>query len=465
MKKLYILGVSLMSVGAMTAQTYETKDFEDLSLTSGGWTTQVPVDTTNWYASEQSGDKFAKISNYNGSNNVASEAWLISPSIDLSSATAPMVSFETVMKWAGPVIEVLVSTDYDGTSAPSTATWTDITAGATLDLNDQTWGSWTPSGEVDLTNYISSSVYVAFKYTGSNSDGSTWEVDNILVAETGTQGGGNGPSAPVAKTIVEIQSDVDGNGESNLKNDSVVTGGIVTAVYADANNGGYHIQSGIGAWTGIFVYDQTNVPAIGDSVTFKAVVDEYYGYTQLKGIVDFTIVNQFNSVPATIVSTANAGTEMYESVLCQVVNATCETAPNQFKEWDVNDGSGTIIAHDRFFEYPSVVIGTAYNITGVINYSYQKWSINPRDANDVSVYSSVEENTGVLTSVYPNPTANGYVTVEVSEATELVVMDLLGNVVLSQPLLNTVNTVDVANLAAGNYILKVGTSVQQLMVK
>ena len=32
----------------ITAQ-YLSKDFNDLSLTSGGWTTQIIIDTTNWF--------------------------------------------------------------------------------------------------------------------------------------------------------------------------------------------------------------------------------------------------------------------------------------------------------------------------------------------------------------------------------------------------------------------------------
>ena len=39
------------------------------------------------------------------------------------------------------------------------------------------------SGNTDLTNFISPSVAIAFKYIGTNSDGATWEVDNIVVTE------------------------------------------------------------------------------------------------------------------------------------------------------------------------------------------------------------------------------------------------------------------------------------------
>ena len=38
-----------------------------------------------------------------------------------------------------------------------------------------------PSGNTDLSQFIAPSVAIAFKYTGTNSDGATWEVDNIII--------------------------------------------------------------------------------------------------------------------------------------------------------------------------------------------------------------------------------------------------------------------------------------------
>ena len=67
------------------------KDFNDLSLTSGGWTTQIIIDTTNWFVDSFGGDDFAKCTNYN-SGNVPANTWLISPGVDLSSSTQPILN-------------------------------------------------------------------------------------------------------------------------------------------------------------------------------------------------------------------------------------------------------------------------------------------------------------------------------------------------------------------------------------
>ena len=134
-----------------------------MSLYSGGWKTQLVVDTFNWEPRTFGGDNFANITNYSNSRSYPSNAWLISPAVDLSSASQPMLSFETIMKWLGPKLHV--STDYDGYSNPTQqGTWTDITSYALWDTDNTTWGPWTPSGDVDLSAYISSNTYIAFEY-------------------------------------------------------------------------------------------------------------------------------------------------------------------------------------------------------------------------------------------------------------------------------------------------------------
>ena len=117
------------------------------------------------------------MSNYTGSTNVASEAWLISPAIDLSASTNSTLDFRNAYKYTGDPLEVYVSNNYDGTSAPSSATWTQL--GVNLSTGNF---SWENGGPVSLNSFIgNNAVYIAFKYTGTNSDGSTWEIDDIVI--------------------------------------------------------------------------------------------------------------------------------------------------------------------------------------------------------------------------------------------------------------------------------------------
>lgn len=154
------------------------KNFQDESITSGGWTTQLITGTYNWTTSDQgsAGNFYAKMSNYTGTGNVASETWLISPAIDLSASTNATFDFRNASNFSGPNMEVLVSTNYDGVSAPSTATWTQLGA------NLSTGGfAWVNGGPLSLNSYLTNGVYLAFKYTGTATSGKTWEVDDIIV--------------------------------------------------------------------------------------------------------------------------------------------------------------------------------------------------------------------------------------------------------------------------------------------
>lgn len=452
-----------MTVGAISAQAYLGKDFEDQNINSGGFTTQVVVGTADWVNQSYSNNNFAKMTNYSGGANTASEAWYITPAVDLSAATSPILSFANSSNYSGADIEVFVSTDYDGTSAPNSATWTALTANLSTGAY-----AWVNSGEIALTA-TTATTYFGFKYTGTANDGKTWQIDSIFVAEAGTPfettvAGGGSSSSPVVKTITEIQSHLSSADSSYYVDSTVTTSGVVTAInYYNGVRKGYYLQDGVGAWTGIYIYNPSSTCSRGDSVTVTGTVDEYQEVTQISNVTNTVIGSSLNDVAPTLIATYPTSFEEYESVLVKVVNANCTVATDSYGNFQVDDGSGYVKVTDALFAYtPSV--GTAYNITGILQY-YLYFKLAPRDANDISAYTSVKENSSVLTNVYPNPIVNGYVTVEISESTDLVVMDLLGNVVLSQPLFNTVNTIDVSNLAAGNYMLKVGTNVQQLMVK
>ena len=157
-----------------------SKDFDDGSVTSGGWINYNVSGSIDWETSTAGGapDPYGSISNYNGSVNDPCETWLISPSIDLSSTTNPYLNFENAYSYLGDPLELYVSTNYDGTSNPSTANWMQ----EPFNLSTGFF-SWANSGNVTLQPYISANTYIAFKYTGGSSDGSTWEVDDIIVQE------------------------------------------------------------------------------------------------------------------------------------------------------------------------------------------------------------------------------------------------------------------------------------------
>jgi hypothetical protein len=163
---------------------YLYKDFDDGSLTSGGWKTFWSGTNPNIGEWEMLFGTIAKASNYSNSTNYACESWLVSPNFDLSSATNPYLIFDNVTRYNGAQLELYISSNYDGVSNPDIqGTWFNLTSYVpNWDTDNFDW-DLVSSGNTDLTGFISPSVAIAYKYIGSNSEGATWEVDNIIVTE------------------------------------------------------------------------------------------------------------------------------------------------------------------------------------------------------------------------------------------------------------------------------------------
>lgn len=151
------------------------KSFNDGSVTSKGWLNYNVSGTVNWTVDTYNGRTYGYISNYIASAKQACETWLISPSFDMSSAPSPYLTFQSAYNYSGPALEVYVLSNY--TSGDPNAA---ITGTLMPTLSGGSW-SWTSSGNVSLTSHIGPNKRIAFKYSGTTSTGSTWEIDDIAV--------------------------------------------------------------------------------------------------------------------------------------------------------------------------------------------------------------------------------------------------------------------------------------------
>jgi hypothetical protein len=151
------------------------KDFEDNSLTSGGWRAENVLGAQVWSVGTIGG-KYAMMSGYSGGN-FANEDWLISPSINASSYENVYFEFRNAYRYTGDVMRVYVSNDYPGSGNPNDYTWTELNY-------TKSSGNfvWVKSGVINLNTYKASPFRVAFKYTSTTSSGSTWEVDDIVIS-------------------------------------------------------------------------------------------------------------------------------------------------------------------------------------------------------------------------------------------------------------------------------------------
>ncbi|MFT7611905.1 MAG: hypothetical protein ACI9J3_000854 [Parvicellaceae bacterium] len=170
-----------------------SKDFEDANMTSGGWTVHwngTNTSGTNWGEWElfTGSDNAISASNFDAVSflNYSTTSWFVSPSINLNTLTpgTPVLTFENTHRYdPGAQLELYVSTDYDGVSDPETqGTWANLSGSVTWDPDDSVW-DWVLSGPIDLTAYKTASTYIGFRYQGSNSDGATWEIDDINIED------------------------------------------------------------------------------------------------------------------------------------------------------------------------------------------------------------------------------------------------------------------------------------------
>ena len=204
--------------------------------------------------------------------------------------------------------------------------------------------------------------------------------------------------AQTALSCYDIQYNPEGGGDSPYLDQIVTVQGIVSGVtyYSGSgyNNYGFFIsdQTG-GPWSGLFIYNQTYHPALGDFVRVTGTVKEYYGLTEISQVSSLQVLSQGNPLPApTEINTGSldnfSSGEQWESVLVKVVNVTVTIEPNSYQEFYVDDGSGQCQIDNQFFSsnhsWNNITLGQVYSeIIGIVDYSYSYYAINPRSETDM----------------------------------------------------------------------------------
>lgn len=115
-------------------------------------------------------------------------SWLILPAIDLDHTSNEILKFSTKDGFNnGAVLQVLVSTNYDGGNTPWKARWTVLPAVIAKGSVTGYPKEWVSSGDVSL-HHLKGKVYIAFRYEGNDPPmqtaklTTTFRIDNIVVA-------------------------------------------------------------------------------------------------------------------------------------------------------------------------------------------------------------------------------------------------------------------------------------------
>jgi hypothetical protein len=166
-------------------------DFEDQNINSPvsipGWANYIESGSEAWEAfvdngANQSLGISARI-RPNNSGDASTISWLISPEIPVETSSKVTLEFKTSNSFSNlSILQVLYSTDWDGTELGITSANWGIITDAFIVPDDQFFGDWVNSGLVDMSCFEGNG-HIAFKYTGSgdeNEDG-TYELDDIFI--------------------------------------------------------------------------------------------------------------------------------------------------------------------------------------------------------------------------------------------------------------------------------------------
>jgi predicted extracellular nuclease len=164
----------------------------------------------------------------------------------------------------------------------------------------------------------------------------------------------------------------------------VNTSGIVTGVYGSSVT----VQDGQGAYSGIWMYGADISVQVGDEVSITATVGENYDLTQLSSPA-VAIISQGNELPTPeLLSTLDVSAEPWEGVLVKV-SGTVDNDALGYGEWSLDDGTGSVRVDDKGYDAIGaglIAIGSTYDVTGPLEYSFSDFKLQPRDASDVQLH-------------------------------------------------------------------------------
>lgn len=132
-----------------------------------------------------------KASAFAGGSCYASESWLVSPMLDLTSVTQVKLAFKHAINQTK---DANFKNYYSlWAKEKDAADWTELT------MNFPESESWTyiDGGDVDLKAYVGKQVQIAFKYTSTASNAGTWEIKDLKV-----YAGENGGTDPIPSTAL-----------------------------------------------------------------------------------------------------------------------------------------------------------------------------------------------------------------------------------------------------------------------
>jgi len=156
------------------------------ALTWGGWDTAHISGPYNWTISHYTVGSINELKGNGYSStlgNLLTDQWYISPYFNTNLNTGVTFSFSSkCAKYAGPVMQVMVSTSFRNEVVNPTQ-WTALTSANIPAPNGTSSSAWLKSN-INLDSYKGDSVCIAFRYTSTTGNAATYYVDSIKILGT-----------------------------------------------------------------------------------------------------------------------------------------------------------------------------------------------------------------------------------------------------------------------------------------
>ena len=246
MKKFFTFFAAVLFAGSMMAADLLNIDFK---AGQGDWT----IDNKElgglefvWAQTTQYG---MKATGYVNSANHETEAWLISPAVDMSAITEATLSFSHARRY-GDLSQLSVQ------AKAGEGEWTILEVSAWPDGS-----SWNYiDATADLSDFAGqANVQVAFVYTSSATAGATWEIASAAISE------GEAPEPPAGADVVFTSADFNGQGTSQ-------TGSEVTATKDGVT---FTCNKAFGDQYGVRCYKNSNVTITSAEQQIGKIVFEF----------------------------------------------------------------------------------------------------------------------------------------------------------------------------------------------
>ena len=271
---------------------------ETFATSLGNFTQQVKSGTVTNVWNYDSNYKCAKGTAYVSNTNNASEAWLVSPEIDLAGQTSATLVFDHAGNYFTSIsqeVSLYISKDNGEFKQVKIPTY-------------PTNYTFVSSGKISLKDFVGHKIKLAFVYTSTATKAGTWEIKNVVVNKEDS-----GETPYVAAKVCETLAEAAALGDNDLFEYN--KGALVVG----RSSGGLVITDGT---TTLYAYGETTA-TIGDKVNLKGSKTTYRGLPELNFAKDdLSIASSNNPVTYPQVKDITAGFDAYTATTYEYISFT-----------------------------------------------------------------------------------------------------------------------------------------------